>query len=669
MLLDSNGLEIGAFKPLLAEILGNSRNETGGNVIAEAQAHPRSKILLRDWIYCLIRASSTMLHKQFIRRMGQKVDGEDGFITTIEEAFPDDNEKYKALTPPLTSEIVEDSVIEALSRAEEIALEYKRKRINDPVLTLALLENADQKLVDLLAAWLGDEEKYLAFINRLKKASRGSIPTGGILDGEGNLRLVDFRGSGRKLIDRLFEDAASLGAKKISTRYLLYTLLGDEGSLLSRSLTIMGMDVKRDLHALLSRELSNPGAKRNDDLRMNDEYLLKSVLRIFEKAKKFSLARDGSGILEHDISLAFVHSQKRELQRLFAGKRSVDLATMYDLMEDTEPDTGDESVSVLKRLPVKEIEEGIRSRILGQDEAIRRIVPWIKRLRFGLPRDERPAGVFLFLGPTGTGKTQMAKELARYVFGDEEMMLFLEMGQFKTKESMNMFIGAPPGYVGYGEGKLTNGLGDKPECVVLFDEIEKAHTQVFDTLLRFADEGIISDPAGPVRNGRKCLIVMTTNAGQTWLQDELKRNPAIAEDDDTLSDQLFEAAMDELKELKFRPEFLGRVDERITFLPLSEKTCTGIVDLVMGREIKKIRELKNIEITVDDSARALLGKFAFKRSMEEGARGVPRTINEHVVTPLIDRVSDLEADLTGNKQIKITATAVGLDRIELEVEV
>ena len=229
-----------------------------------------------------------------------------------------------------------------------------------------------------------------------------------------------------------------------------------------------------------------------------------------------------------------------------------------------------------------------------------------------------------------------------------------------------MFIGAPPGYVGYGDGKLTNGLRDKPESVVLFDEIEKADKQVFDTILRFADEGLISDPAGPVRDGRKCIIVMTTNAGQAWLRDHLAVEGS-TRDDPGLERQLFQAAMDELKKEGYRPEFLGRIDDRITFMPFTMETCRKIVDSVVNREIEKFREHKGVTLEVNDEVRDLLAQKAYERSLDEGARGAPRAVEEFVTTKAIDKLTadDTPTECTG---VALVVSKSGLSETKVEVK-
>lgn len=662
MLLTDQGLKTNAFNPVVAGILGNSKGEEGSKVLSEALSHSRTKILLRDWVYCLARATSSNLHKRFVLRQGQSIDE---FITVLEEGLSDDETEFGMPPVRVTSSCVEETVMKALDATENLVRKYHMERIDDATLTICLLKNAGDDLKDLLETWIG-QDQYKSFIASLYNQLAGEKVTT-VFDDKGRLKSSDFKASGKKSLKGIIEDTASLGVKKISVRHMLYSLLGDELSLLSRTLTNMGMDVKRDLHALLARELTRPGIKRVDELDLTRETMMDNVAKVFEQAKETAYKRKDHGILEHDISLAFVIKQSHELTRLMAGKKSVDIPTLRTIMEETEPDVEEEDDRPIMRMSAAEIEKQIKNRIKGQDAAIKRVMPWIKRLRFGIPRDGRPAGVFLFLGPTGTGKTQLAKELARYVFGDEDMLIFLEMGQFKTKESMNMFIGAPPGYVGYGDGKLTNGLRDKPESVVLFDEIEKADTQVFDTLLRFADEGFISDPAGPVRDGRKCLIVMTTNAGQSWLRDKIQMDPSIILNTDILTEKLFDAAMDEMKEKGFRPEFLGRLDERITFLPLTEEVCREIVDMVLTKETAKFHDLKGVELTVDEYARPVLARFAHKRAMDEGARGAPRAVNDYIITPVIDKLSDMAAAGEEVEGKKLNATSQGLDKVVLEV--
>jgi ATP-dependent Clp protease ATP-binding subunit ClpA len=179
---------------------------------------------------------------------------------------------------------------------------------------------------------------------------------------------------------------------------------------------------------------------------------------------------------------------------------------------------------------------------------------------------------------------------------------------------------------------------------------------------------MISDPAGPLRDGRKCIIVMTTNAGQNWMREQFKANPEARNGDrELLAQQLFEAARKELDEKGFRPEFLGRVDEIISFLPFTIETCRKIVDGVLKKELEKFQQLKGITIEVSDAVRNILAKFAYDKSIDEGARGAPRAVNKDIVTPAIDRLSDFPPD-SPDSPTRLTAAVIGLDKIVLEIQ-
>ena len=661
MLLDETGLRMSAFDPILAEVLGAKKGEEGANVLAEAMIRGRAQVQYRDWLYCLAKTPATLVRRRLIEAPGQRPER---FTDSIEDGH-DDYLEPKGFPPDhLSSQCVAASVLTMLERAESLAEEHVLPGINDHVLTIALFECADETLTRMLTLW-AEEEGLKTFVNRVKTELDEMGNTIKVQPfeqetGEGRLNGKAFAPSGRKFCQRMSEDAASLGAKKITTRHMLYSLLGKESGLLAVGLTMRGVDVKRNLHSMLARELAQPGRKRNDQFELTKETVFDGVEQVLKHSLALASERGATAAAEFDIARAFIIRQGKELTRLFPATNPLDLDGLLAFLDTSDPADDEDDAKAAKKFTIAEIHDNMRKRVLGQEAAITRVIPWVKRLRFGLPRDGRPAGVFLFLGPTGTGKTQLSKELARYVYGDEDMMIFLEMGQFQSKESMNMFIGAPPGYVGYGDGKLTNGLRDKPECVVLFDEIEKAEIQVFDTLLRFADEGMISDPAGPVRDGRKCIIVMTTNAGQKWLRAHLETNPGARDDPQALSDGLFKAAMNEMQAKGFRPEFLGRVDERVSFLPFTLDVCRQIVDGVLNKEIEKIRKLKGTTIEVEAEARQFMAERAFERSLDEGARGAPRAINEFIVTPVIDLLSEEVAD-NGDGPSYLLASIRGLD--------
>lgn len=667
MLLTENGLQLTAFDTTMASLLGNNPGEIGANLLVEAGKHQHKRVELWDWFYLLLRAPmKTAARTEYIDVSGMNVER---FINDIEAAF-DLCKDYKGMPPSdLLPATVSTEVLQMLDRAESLVRDNRCSSISELEVTLALVESAGDDMTEFLVDVMDREKDGLG---RFKKALQAKIRARGTDSANGKIDIFDsavprklrqemFSPDGQKFCKRWREDMAAMGIKMgdkptVTTRHLLYSILGNESGPLSTALSNFGVTVK-NLHAALTRELTRAGRKRNDTFALTKDALFDSVVAVLIEAVRLSKEREGKRIGEIDIHRAFLAKQQHEVSRLFPKDGEVNLAAVTDYLSETQAD--EEEPKPLQRFTLQEMQDRINATIFGQQSAVAKISPWISRFRFGIVRDGRPAGVFLFLGPTGTGKTQLGKELARYVYGNEDEMLFFEMGQFCTKESMNQFIGSPPGYIGYGEGKLTNGLRDHPECVVLFDEIEKADISVFDALLRFADEGKISDPAGPVRDGRKCIIVLTSNAGQTWLREHVKEHPDARENPDLLADQLFEAAMKELAAKGFRPEFLGRLDERITFLPFSMATCRQIVDGVLMKELPKFEE-KGSKIVVPEDVRAILAKFTFDAAMDQGARGAPRAVNTYIISPVIDLLAPIQerGDLLPST---ITAVLLGVD--------
>lgn len=656
-ILSDNSFDLSAFSPELAELLGSGPGEEGCHLITVAAENGRSDVAPRDWLYCLVRNSGTIAHRYFIQSTRKQADS---FISSVESAYDDE---FMADLPAasLTTAHATAEVLPMLDRAQEIATTARLPHIDEAALTLAILETADDELREMLTLWSTE-----AGLNKmLSSLRRGLVPrdaeSATLFDDRGEIQRSRFSVSGRRLLQRITDDVAGLGMKALTTRNVLYTLLETDSGPLSLGLTVAGFDVRKEFHSLLARELKRAGQPKRSEFVLTKDTCLGPVLTLFEAAQQAARERGSEQIAEVDVHRAFAEKEYRELTRLVPVGRSLDDRAFIEYVRSLTSDEIEDDAQDEESAPqsAREIEAGILSRLYGQNPAVSRVLPWIKRLRFGLPREGRPACVLLFVGPTGTGKTQLAKELARYVFGNEEHLLFLEMGQFKTEYSMTGLIGASPGYVGYGDGKLTNGLRDQPECVVLFDEIEKAHTQVFDVILRFADEGLISDPAGPVRDGRKCIIIMTTNAGQTWLRRELKQRPDLIHDPETLSREMFDAAMTELSDKGFRPEFLARVDERITFLPHSYQTCEKMIDSILEGEAAKLLKLKRITLDVRPEVRKHLAQECQSRVLEEGARVVPRIVNEEIISPMIDFLVDSDATDFDNQPVTVEVAMVG----------
>ena len=275
------------------------------------------------------------------------------------------------------------------------------------------------------------------------------------------------------------------------------------------------------------------------------------------------------------------------------------------------------------------LEDELHKRVIGQDEAINAVADAVRRSRAGLQDPNRPIASFLFLGTTGTGKTELAKTLADYLFNDESMMTRIDMSEYQEKFSVSRLIGAPPGYVGYDEGgQLTEAVRRKPYSVVLFDEIEKAHPDVFNILLQVLDDGRLTDNKGRTVNFKNTIIIMTSNLGSQYIQQQFEKindsnRQKVVDDTKTY-------VMEMLKKT-IRPEFLNRIDETIMFLPLTKKQIGGVVELQLGR-VKKMLEPQGFELKWTPQAVDFLSDVGY--DPEFGARPVKRAIQKYVLNDL-----------------------------------
>ncbi|MCH7622200.1 MAG: ATP-dependent Clp protease ATP-binding subunit, partial [Chloroflexi bacterium] len=286
-----------------------------------------------------------------------------------------------------------------------------------------------------------------------------------------------------------------------------------------------------------------------------------------------------------------------------------------------------------------QMEDELHKRIIGQDEAIVNISKAVRRARAGLKDPRHPIGVFLFLGPTGVGKTELVRTLAEFMFGDEDAMIRLDMSEFQERHTVARLIGAPPGYVGYDEGgQLTEGVRRKNYCAILLDEIEKAHPEVFNILLQIFDAGQLTDARGRRVEFRNSIIIMTSNLGSDLIKRDTTMGFAVKADQAQTENQSYERmkekVMDEVKRF-FRPEFLNRIDATIVFHQLARSEILSIVDLMMVMVRKELAE-KEIGLEITDAARGYLGEKGFDPVL--GARPLRRLIQNEVEDTLSDEL-------------------------------
>jgi len=275
------------------------------------------------------------------------------------------------------------------------------------------------------------------------------------------------------------------------------------------------------------------------------------------------------------------------------------------------------------------LESHLHERVIGQDEAVQAVADAVVRARSGLKDPNRPIGSFIFLGPTGVGKTELARALAEFLFDDEQAMIRIDMSEYMEKHTVARLIGAPPGYVGYDEGgQLTEAVRRKPYCVILFDEIEKAHPDVFNVMLQILDDGRLTDGHGRTVDFKNSVVIMTSNIGSQVILGY--RGGADAEAYDAMKREVLEAMR-----AHFRPEFLNRIDEIVVFHGLSRQQLSQIVEIQLGRLRQRLAERK-ITLELTDAARDHFASTGYDPAY--GARPLKRLLQKEIETTLARKI-------------------------------
>jgi ATP-dependent Clp protease ATP-binding subunit ClpC len=422
-----------------------------------------------------------------------------------------------------------------------------------------------------------------------------------------------------KITDDALEEAVRLSARYITDRFLpdkAIDLIDEAASKVRLKSFTAPPDLKK-----LEEQVESLRSEKEDAIR-NQE---------FEKAANI---RDQ----EHKLKEELERAKNKWYQK---NQTKTDTVTGDDIAEIVSSWTG----IPVKRLVEEEaerlmkMEDILHQRVVGQDEAVKAVSKAIRRGRVGLKDPKRPIGSFIFLGPTGVGKTELSKALAEALFGDEKAMIRIDMSEYMEKFTVSRLVGSPPGYVGYEEGgQLTEKVRRKPYSVLLFDEIEKAHPDVFNILLQILDDGRLTDAQGRVVDFRNTVIIMTSNIGGRLITEPKKLGFASASDNDSEKsyEEMKNNVMGELKKT-FRPEFLNRVDEIIVFHPLDEEHIKKIVDIMIDTLAKRLQQ-NDINIKVSEEARVYLAKKGYDKAY--GARPLRRAIQNMIEDRLAEEMLD-----------------------------
>ena len=422
-----------------------------------------------------------------------------------------------------------------------------------------------------------------------------------------------------KITDQAIEDAVVLSHRYISDRFLpdkAIDLIDEAASKVRLSNSTRPPEFKELSQKLEEAEKEKEAAVKNQE---------------FEKAARM---RDKEKTLKKELE---------ELKNNWEDEKgkAEAVVTTEDIAEIVSSWTG---------IPVTKLEEAeterllrledeLHKRVIGQDEAIKAVSEAVRRARAGLKDPKRPIGSFIFLGPTGVGKTELAKTLAETMFNDEDAMIRVDMSEYMEKHSVSRLVGSPPGYVGHDEGgQLTEPVRRRPYSVILFDEIEKAHPDVFNVLLQILEDGVLTDTHGRKVDFKNTIVIMTSNVGADFIEKQSQLGFKTENDDQASYDTMKDNVMSQLRKT-FRPEFLNRLDEIIVFHSLNKEHIKQIVDLMLD-DLRDRLEEKEIELEMTEAAKAKLAEDGY--DSEFGARPLRRTIQRQIENPLSIKILDKE---------------------------
>ncbi len=422
-----------------------------------------------------------------------------------------------------------------------------------------------------------------------------------------------------KISDEAIIAAAQLSDRYITDRYLpdkAIDLLDEAAAEVRLRSTVPPVDVKR-----IEEEIAALEREKEDAVRAED----------YEKA---------ASLKQREAEL---RAELEQHQEGWAGQRETNApeVTREDIARILEEWTGIPAMNIVQEEAERllNLEAVLHERVVGQEQAVKAVAEAIRRARAGIKDPKRPVGSFIFLGPTGVGKTELARTLAEYLFGEEDSMIRIDMSEFQERHTVSRLVGAPPGYVGYEEaGQLTEQVRRRPYAVVLFDEIEKAHPDVFNILLQILDDGRLTDAQGRTVNFENTVIIMTSNVGSQHLVSD-KQFGFTAKNGVDFRET--ERRAREALERSFRPEFLNRIDEIIVFQPLSKQDVLEIVDIML-RRLNKHLESQKVSVEVTQAAKEFLAEEGYDPKF--GARPLARAIRRHIENPLSSRIIGGEFD-------------------------